>query len=158
MDCYEVQLQFSQSRKDFVENLTSNLTCKESLEKCLQLLMLLVITRYVFITLNSISAVIEVASNNLYFSEHLIKDWSSSNKALDSPLVKIIFLRVSLTGVTCLVVSCSKRFRAASLGDLLGVTTGGINAPLVFFIDAMNSFTWCLKMVYPLAWECNRNI
>ena len=31
-----VQLQFSQSRKDFVENLTSNLTCKESLEKCLQ--------------------------------------------------------------------------------------------------------------------------
>ena len=70
----EVQLQFSQLRKDFVENHTSNLTCKESLEKCLQLLMFVVITRYIFIILNSISAVIEVASNNLYFSEYLIKD------------------------------------------------------------------------------------
>ena len=29
-----VQLQFSQSRKDFVENITSNLTCKQLLEKC----------------------------------------------------------------------------------------------------------------------------
>ena len=29
-----VQLQFSQSWKDFVENITSNLTCKELLEKC----------------------------------------------------------------------------------------------------------------------------
>ena len=29
-----VQLQFSQSRKDFVENITSDLTCKKLLEKC----------------------------------------------------------------------------------------------------------------------------
>ena len=29
-----VQLQFSQSRNDFVENITSNLTCKKLLEKC----------------------------------------------------------------------------------------------------------------------------
>ena len=49
------------------------------------------------------------------------------------------FFRVSLTGVTCLAVSCSKRFREASLGDLLGVTTDSINTPLVFFIDAMIS-------------------
>ena len=55
--------------------------------------------------------------------------------------VKMNFFRVSLTGVTCLVVSCSKRFREASLGDLLGVTTDGINnTPLVFFIDAPEQF------------------
>ena len=40
------------------------------------------------------------------------------------------------------VVSWSKRLRAASLGDLLGLTTGCINTPLVF-IDDLNSLISC---------------